>query len=390
MVVNATAAVAAKSGDDTLRSLLAVVLREGGSDLHVAAGMPPMMRLDGRLVCLPGACLDFDAAARLCTEPLTLEQRRLFEKACELDFAFDGGDGLRCRGNLLRARDSVGGVFRLVPSAIRSAAELCLPAAVENFADLPRGLVLVTGATGSGKSTTLAALIDKINRESEAHVVTIEDPIEFLYTPQRCLIRQREIQRDTVTFATALRYILRQDPDVVLIGEIRDRETAAAALLIADTGHLVFSTLHSNAAVESIQRLIALFPAEQQTQARHQLAAVLQGIVCQQLVPRRNGKGRAAAFEVLVASGAIRNLVREEKLHQIYSQLQTGRTSLGMQTMAQSLADLCAQGLISEADALGHAATPEDVRGLLSPKPMALSGRPPTAASTARERSSGG
>jgi len=308
-------------------------------------------------------------------QPLTGEQQRQFETACELDFAFDGGDGLRCRGNLLRARDSIGGVFRLVPAAIRSAADLCLPAAVEHFVDVPRGLVLVAGATGSGKSTTLAALIDKINRQRQAHVVTIEDPIEFLYTPQLSLIRQREIERDTRTFGTALRYILRQDPDVVLIGEIRDRETAAAALLIADTGHLVLSTLHSNAAVESIQRLIALFPAEQQTQARHQLAAVLQGIVCQQLVPRRNGKGRVAAFEVLVASAAIRNLVREEKLHQLYSQLQTGRTSLGMQTMAQSLADLCAQGLISAVDAIAHSATPDDVRSLISPRATPLPGR---------------
>lgn len=350
----------------TLATLLASVQRRGGSDLHIAAGMPPLMRLDGRLVPLQSDALDPDHAARLCLEPLDASQRRHFERSHELDFAFEGGDGLRCRGNLLRTRAGVGGVFRLVPRVIRGAAELGLPPAVERFADLPRGLVLVAGATGSGKSTTLAALVEKINRERQAHIVTIEDPIEFVYTPRLSLVRQREVERDTATFASALRGILRQDPDVVLIGEIRDRDTAAAALQIADTGHLVLSTLHSNTAADAVQRMVALFPAEQQAQARQQLAAVLQGIVCQQLVPRRDGPGRVAAFEVLVASSAVRNLVREEKLHQVHSQLQTGKASFGMQTMAQALADLCARGEVSEAAALERAPAAEELRDALA------------------------
>lgn len=350
---------------NTLAALLTVVRDRGGSDLHIAAGMPPVVRIDGILLSLPEARLEAGDAERLCLEPLSEQQARQFRETGELDFAFDHGDGLRCRGNLLRARDRIGGVFRLVPAVVRGAAELGLPAAVERLADLPRGLVLVTGATGSGKSTTLAALVDKINRQRPAHIVTIEDPIEFLYTSQLGLVRQREVTRDTKAFGAALRHVLRQDPDVVLIGEIRDRETAAAALLIADTGHLVFSTLHSNTAADTIQRMISLFPAEQQAHARHQLSAVLQGVVCQQLVPRRNGQGRAAAFEVLIASAAIRNLIREEKLHQIYSQLQTGKAVFGMQTMAQSLAELCAQGIVSETEALQRAPLADDLRSLL-------------------------
>lgn len=355
----------------TLEALLALVRERGGSDLHLAAGLAPAMRLDGRLVPLPCPRLDPEQAARVCQESLSADQIRHFAETHELDFALESSDGLRYRGNLFVERGSVGGVFRLVASTVRSAAELGLPPAVEHLAELPVGLALVTGATGSGKSTTLAALIDKINRQRPAHIMTIEDPIEFVHTSRLAIVRQREIERDTMSFAAALRHVLRQDPDVVLIGEIRDEETAAAALLIADTGHLVLSTLHSNSAVDTIHRLLSLFGAERQAQARQQLAAVLQGVVCQQLLARRNGNGRAAAFEVLIANAAVRNLIREDKLHQIHSQLQIGQSAFGMQTMAQSLAGLCTQGLISEADALAHTVSPDEVRSLLGRRPLA-------------------
>jgi twitching motility protein PilT len=360
----------------TLAGLLALVHERGGSDLHLAAGMPPLMRLHGRLLPLPRPRLDAHEAARLCRESIAPQQEHLLNEMHELDFAFDGGDGLRCRGNLFHTQGCIAGVFRLIAADARSAAELGLPSAVEKLADLPSGLVLVTGATGSGKSTTLAALIEKINRQRQAHIITIEDPIELIYTPRSSLIRQREIGRDTSSFGNALRFILRQDPDIVLIGEIRDRETAAAALLIADTGHLVLSTLHGNSAVETLHRMLSLFAAEQQAQARHQLSAVLQGVVCQQLVPRRDAGGQVAAFEVLIANAAVRNLLREEKLHQIYSQLQVGRAAFGMQTMAQSLAELCVRGIISEADALAHAPLSDDVRGLLGQRRSPLAGEP--------------
>jgi twitching motility protein PilT len=230
----------------------------------------------------------------------------------------------------------------------------------------------------------LSALVEKINRQRQAHIVTIEDPIELRYASRLSLVRQREVGSDTSSFGSALRFILRQDPDIVLIGEVRDRETAASALLIADTGHLVLSTLHSNSAVETIHRMISLFPAEQQAQARHQLSAVLQGIACQQLIPRRNASGRIAAFEVLVANAAIRNLIREEKLHQVYSQLQVGKTAFGMQTMAQSLADLCTQGTISETEALAHAANPDDVRSLLGQRRSGIANERAAADGSAR------
>jgi twitching motility protein PilT len=348
-----------------LAQLLLLVQQRGGSDLHLSAGLPPTMRLDGQLVPLGGPPLDAEETACLCRGALSAEQARVFATTNELDFALTTADGLRCRGNLFVERGCVGGVFRLVASVIRSAEELGLPPAVERLADLPAGLVLVTGATGSGKSTTLAALTDKINRQRPAHIITIEDPIEFLHTSSLGIVRQREVERDTTSFAAALRHVLRQDPDVVLIGEIRDEETAGAALLIADTGHLVLSTLHSNAAVETIHRVLSLFPADRQPQARQQLAAVLQGVVCQQLLPRRDGHGRAAAYEVLIANTAVRNLIREDKLHQIYSQLQVGQSAFGMHTMAQSLAGLCKRGMISEADALSHSANPDEVRSLL-------------------------
>lgn len=349
----------------TIQSFLEIVVKSGGTDLHISADCPPMMRVNGELKPLPFPPLTANETKTLCYSLLTDSQRHRFEEQSELDFSF-GIRGLsRFRGNLFLQKGTVGGAFRLIPYEVRGLTELGLPPVVAELTKLPRGLVLVTGPTGSGKSTTLAAMIDKINRERHEHIVTIEDPIEFVHQHRGCVVNQREVYADTKGFAEALRHVLRQDPDVVLIGEMRDLETVAAALNVAETGHLVLSTLHTNSAVQTITRIIDIFPANQQPQVRAQLSLVLQGVISQQLIPRLDGKGRVLAVEVMIPNPAIRNLIREEKIHQIYSQMQVGQARFGMQTMSQSLVDLYQRRLISYEEALGHATEPDEVRSML-------------------------
>ncbi|MFQ5668091.1 MAG: type IV pilus twitching motility protein PilT [Candidatus Binatia bacterium] len=352
----------------SIQSFLDLVVRRGATDLHIAAGSPPLMRVDGHLVALPFPPLSADETKNLCYSLLTDSQRRRFEEQRELDFSFGIRSVSRFRGNLFLQKGAVGGAFRLIPFEVRGLADLGLPPVVGELTKLPRGLVLVTGPTGSGKSTTLASMIDRINRERHDHIVTVEDPIEFVHQHRRCLVNQREVYADTHTFGEALKHVLRQDPDIVLIGEMRDLETVASALTVAETGHLVFSTLHTNSAVQTINRVIDIFPANQQPQIRAQLSLVLQGVISQQLIPRLEGHGRVLAVEVMLPNPAIRNLIREEKIHQIYSQLQVGQVKFGMQTMSQSLVDLYQRRLISYEEALGHATEPAEVRTMLGAK----------------------
>jgi len=349
----------------SIQGFLELVAKKGATDLHISADSPPMMRFNGELMALPFPALSSNETKNLCYSLLTDSQRHRFEEESELDFSF-GIRGLsRFRGNLFIQKGAVGGAFRLIPYEMRGLGELGLPPVVADLTKLPRGLVLVTGPTGSGKSTTLAAMLDKINRERHEHIVTIEDPIEFVHQHRRCVVNQREVYADTRSFSEALRHVLRQDPDVVLIGEMRDLETVDAALNVAETGHLVLSSLHTNSAVQTINRIVDIFPATQQPQARAQLSLVLQGVISQQLIPRVDGRGRALAVEVMIPNAAIRNLIREEKIHQLYSQLQVGQVKHGMQTMTQSLVDLHQRRLISYDEALGHATELDEVRSLL-------------------------
>lgn len=353
----------------SIQTFLELVVERGATDLHISAESAPLMRVDGELVALPFPPLSANETKNLCYSLLTDSQRHRFEEESELDFSF-GIRGLsRFRGNLFIQKGTVGGAFRLIPYEVKGLAELGLPPVVAELTKLPRGLVLVTGPTGSGKSTTLASMLDKINRERHEHIVTIEDPIEFVHEHRKCLVNQREVYADTHEFSQALRHVLRQDPDVVLIGEIRDLETVASALTVAETGHLVLSSLHTNSAVQTINRIIDIFPSNQQPQVRAQLSLVLQGVVSQQLIPRMDGRGRVLAVEVMIPNPAIRNLIREEKIHQIYSQLQVGQIKFGMQTMSQSLVDLYQRRLISYEEAMGHATEPTEVRSMLGPAP---------------------
>jgi twitching motility protein PilT len=345
--------------------LLHETVARGASDLHVAADSPPFLRIHGELVALEHPPLARADARAVCYGVLTEAQRRRFESDRELDFAVTVPGLGRFRGNLYLTRGSVGGAFRVIPPSLPSLDLLGLPPVVVGLACLPRGLVLVSGATGSGKSTTLAALIDHVNRERHGHIVSLEDPIEFLHEPRHCLVTQRELSSDTAGFAQALRQVLRQDPDVVLVGEMRDRETIEAALTVAETGHLVLSTLHTGSAVQSITRVIDAFPPHQQAQVRAQLSLVLQGVVAQQLVRRRDGKGRALAAEVMVATPAIRNLIREEKPHQVYSQMQLAQGTRGMQTMTSALVALVERDLVTPEEALARAIEPDEVRRYL-------------------------
>jgi twitching motility protein PilT len=349
-------------GPLSIQTFLELVVERGATDLHISAESPPLMRVDGELTAMPFPPLSANETKNLCYSLLTDSQRHRFEEESELDFSF-GIRGLsRFRGNLFIQKGTVGGAFRLIPYEVRGLAELGLPPVAAELTKLPRGLVLVTGPTGSGKSTTLASMLDKINRERREHIVTIEDPIEFVHEHRKCLVNQREVFADTHEFSQALRHVLRQDPDVVLIGEMRDLETVASALTVAETGHLVLSSLHTNSAVQTINRIIDIFPSNQQPQVRAQLSLVLQGVVSQQLIPRMDGRGRVLAVEVMIPNPAIRNLIREEKIHQIYSQLQVGQLKFGMQTMSQSLVDLYQRRLISYDEAMGHATEPAEVR----------------------------
>src|SRR5262245_13998282 len=323
----------------SLHQLLKTMTEMGGTDLHVTTNSPPQIRVDGKLRPLDLTPLTAVETKQLAYSVLTDAQKHRFEENLELDFSF-GIKGLaRFRANVFMQRGAAAAVYRTIPYEIKDFKTLGLPPVVAQICDKPRGLVLVTGPTGSGKSTTLAAMLDKINNERHEHMITIEDPIEFLHNHKKCVVNQRELHADTHSFANALRAALREDPDVVLIGEMRDLETIESALRIAETGHLTFGTLHTNSAAQTINRIIDVFPAHQQPQIRAQLSMVLEGILCQALLPRIDGRGRAMVMEVLVPTPAIRNLVREDKIHQIYSAMQTGTGQTGMQTFNQGLAN---------------------------------------------------
>ncbi|MGO4104379.1 PilT/PilU family type 4a pilus ATPase [Leifsonia sp. YAF41] len=362
-LTDAERAVLGNANPDLIRALESVV-RDGASDLHVTAGAPPSLRVDGGLRPIDGEPRWMpEKVTEALYSLLTDEQRERFEKELELDFAYTAG-GARFRVNYYLQRNSIGGAFRLIPQEIKQLAELGVPESIAKFAQLPRGLVLVTGPTGSGKSTTLAALIDLANRTRADHIVTVEDPIEFLHRHQQSLVNQREVGHDTHSFAAALKHVLRQDPDIILIGELRDLETISVALTAAETGHLVFATLHTQDAAQTIDRVIDVFPPHQQGQVRAQLAATLQGVVCQTLVKRASGRGRVVATEVLVTTPAIGNLIREGKTYQITSMMQAGR-ELGMHTMDQHLADLVNSGQITRQAAVEKAHEPESLSQLI-------------------------
>jgi twitching motility protein PilT len=349
----------------TLHQLLRAVVDKGASDLHVTTGTPPQLRIDGSLMPLKTTALGPVETKQLCYSVLTEEQKVAFERDNELDLSF-GVKGLaRFRGNIFVQRGAVAGVFRQIPFRILSFEELGLPPVIARLANLPSGLILVTGPTGSGKTTTLAAILDKINAERRSHILTIEDPIEFLHPNKLSVVNQREVGADTQSFKDALRYALRQDPDVVLIGELRDLETIEAALTISETGHLVLATLHTNSAIQSINRIVDVFPPFQQTQVRSQLSFVLAGVVTQMLVPNATGPGRNLAIEVLIPNQAIKNLIREDKAHQIYSSMQTGQTNSGMQTMNQSLLSLYLRRLVSREEIINRSQEPEEMEMMI-------------------------
>jgi twitching motility protein len=330
--------------------LLEEIVRKNASDLHLQVGLPPMMRLDGVLAPFPGYNpLNAEEVEHLVFAILDDDQQKILIKDKEFDFSFAFGDLGRFRVNAFHERGNLAASLRLIPNQIKTITELGMPPVIQSFADFPRGLVLVTGPTGSGKSTTLAALIDKINSEKAQHIITIEDPIEFTHKSKRSAIVQREVHYDTYSFSAALRSSLRQDPDVVLIGEMRDLETISAAITIAETGHLVFATLHTNSAAQSIDRMIDVFPPHQQPQVRSQLANILQGICAQRLVPAIGG-GRVVAAEVMIANPAIRNIIREGKTHQLDTVIQTG-SDQGMQTMDRTLVKLVQSGVVTYDDA---------------------------------------
>lgn len=352
--------------DIVLSELLRKLIELGGSDLHITTNSPPMVRVHGALRPLEYSEMSPAETKQLAYSVLTDAQKHRFEEMLELDFSF-GIKGLsRFRANLFNQRGAVGAVFRAIPYEIRSFEDLGLPPVIQTLCDKPRGLILVTGPTGSGKSTTLAAMLDKVNRDRHEHIITVEDPIEYLHGHKNCLVNQREVNADTHSFANALRAALRQDPDVVLIGEMRDLETTETALRIAETGHLTFSTLHTNSAVSSINRIIDIFPSHQQSQIRTQLSMVLEGIVTQALLPRANGQGRLMALEILVPNSAIRNLVREDKVHQVYSMMQTGQEKYGMQTFNQSLASLYLKKQITLELALSRSSNSDELQDLIT------------------------
>jgi twitching motility protein PilT len=350
-----------------LPELLKTLVESNGSDLHIATNTPPQMRVHGHLERIAGNTDMTPAETKqLVYSVLTDSQKKRFEETKELDFSF-GIKGLaRFRCNVFNQRGAVGAVYRVIPEKIRTFGELGLPAVLATLADRPRGLVLVTGPTGSGKSTTLAAMLDKINSERHEHILTIEDPIEYIHPHKNCLVNQREVHSDTDSFSNALRAALREDPDIVLIGEMRDLETVEAALKIAETGHLTFGTLHTNSAAQTINRIIDIFPANQQAQIRTQLSLVLEGIVCQALLPKADGKGRVCSLEILVPTPAIRNLIRDDKVHQIYGAMQTGQEKMGMQTANQSLASLYQKRLITMETAMGASSNRDELQDMIN------------------------
>jgi len=341
------------------------MIEKGASDLHITTGTPPQLRIDGQLVPLKMAPLSPVDTKRLCYSILTEEQKIRFEERNELDLSFGVKNLSRFRSNIFIQRGAVSGAFRAIPFKILTFEELGLPNVVRDLATKPRGLVCITGPTGSGKSTTLASIINKINSESRSHIITIEDPIEYLHPHKLCIVNQREVGTDTASFKEALKYILRQDPDVVLVGEMRDLETIEAALTISETGHLVFATLHTNGCVQTINRIIDVFPPHQQPQVRAQLSFVLQGVMSQQLLPRAGAPGRVMVAEVMVPNAAIRNLISEDKVHQIYSQMQVGQSQHGMITLNQALYELLSKRMITVDEALGRSNDSEELRQMV-------------------------
>jgi twitching motility protein PilT len=348
-----------------LQDLLKTMIENDATDLHITTGTPPQIRVYGRLVPLDLPPLGAADTKRLAYSVLTDAQKHRFEEEHELDFSF-GIKGLsRFRGNVFLQRGVVGAAIRTIPYKIRGFKDLGLPPIIEELIRKPKGLVLVTGPTGCGKSTTQAAMLDQINEERNSHIITIEDPIEYLHPHKGCVVNQREVNSDTLSFTAALKHILRQDPDVVLIGEMRDLETIEAALTIAETGHLTLATLHTNSCTETINRIIDVFPPHQQPQVRTLLSFVIEGVLSQQLLPRANGAGLALALEILIPNAAIRNLIREDKIHQVYGQMQIGQLRFGMQTMNQSLLSLYERGIITLNDAMGRSPNVEEFRQML-------------------------
>jgi twitching motility protein PilT len=353
-----------------LRALLEEMIEKEASDLHCTAGERPKLRVDGDMAdsSVPDVLTPKDTL-QLAYSVLTENQKKRFEQEDELDFSFGIQNLARFRGNVFKQRGCVALVIRMIPFNVRTFQDLGLPPVIAKLAERPRGLVLVTGPTGSGKSTTLAAMIDKVNKERKGHIITVEDPIEFIHRHQGCIVNQREVGTDTKSFANALKYSLREDPDVILVGEMRDLETIAAALTIAETGHLAFATLHTNSAAESINRIIDVFPHNQQSQVRAQLAFVLEGVITQTLLPKAKGRGRVMACEIMVATPAIRALIRDEKIHQIYSAMQAGK-KFGMQTMNDSLYQLWMNRDVSEDECLRVSGDPNEFLRMIGQKPL--------------------
>ena len=349
----------------TLSQLLKTMVEQNGSDLHITTNSSPQIRVDGRLIPLKSPPLNASETKQLCYSVLTDAQKHRLEEDLEIDLSF-GVKGLsRFRANVFNQKGAIAGVFRSIPTIVPAMSELGLPPVINKLCEKPRGLVLVTGPTGSGKSTTLASMIDKINSERHSHILTIEDPIEFLHQHKSCLVNQREVNADTSSFAYALRSALRQDPDVILVGEMRDLETMETAITIAETGHLTFATLHTNSASETINRLIDSFPAHQQSQVRAQLSLALEGIMCQTLLPRATGKGRVLIMEILIPDSAIRNLIRQDKIHQIYSAMQSGQQRHGMQTFNQALATSYFKKQITMEVALRTSSNEEELKEMI-------------------------
>jgi twitching motility protein PilT len=345
------------------------------SDLHITAGLPPMVRIHGKVEPLDYPPLTPNVTRELIYDILSNDQRQRLENEWELDFSYAVPHTARFRVNVYFQKGAIGAAFRAIPEVIKNIKELGLPEAVEDMTEKPRGLVLVTGPTGSGKSTSLAAMIDKINATRHEHIMSVEDPIEFLHTHKQCIVNQREVNQDTKSFAQALKHVLRQDPDVILVGEMRDLETISLAVTAAETGHLVFGTLHTQDTPQTVDRIIDVFPPHQQHQIRAQLAIALQGIITQTLLPRKDGKGRVVACEVLVPTPGVRNLIREGKNHQIYSAIQTGG-KYGMRTMDAALVELVRRGLISQQEAEKRSSNPDELRRLAGASvPVAGAGR---------------
>jgi twitching motility protein PilT len=348
-------------GKLTLTALLRAMVDQDASDLHITCNTPPQFRIHGKLMKAKTDPLTPDSIKELVYEILTEQQKKTFETSNELDFSFGVKDVARFRGNLFFQRGSMGAVFRKIPVNIPEFDKLSLPDAIRKIVKQPNGLFLVTGPTGSGKSTSLAAIIDLLNREDNGHILTFEDPIEFVHQHKNCIVNQREIGADSHTFHDALKHALRQDPDFILVGELRDLETIEMALTAAETGHMVFGTMHTNSAVQTIARVVNVFPPHQQPQIRQLLAATLIGVLTQQLVPNSGKSGRSAAFELLAPNTAIRNLIREDKMHQVYGAMQAGQAGTGMQTMNQSLAELVRKGNLTKADAMAYSHMPDEL-----------------------------